>query len=253
MMIEVKGLCKSFGDLEVLKNLDLSIDKGQTLVIMGRSGCGKSVLLKHLIGITEPDSGDIRVQGTSIVGVSEKDCRETVKSMGMLFQGGALFDSMNIFENVSFFLREHGELGTGQHLNDSEMRDRVAEALSMVALEGVEKKMPSDLSGGMRKRAALARIIIYRPHILLYDEPTTGLDPVTAMQINELIMQIQEELKATSIVVTHDIQSALKIADSMAFHVEGRLKYVAKKDDFIHIDDPMIQDFFHNALSQKVD
>jgi phospholipid/cholesterol/gamma-HCH transport system ATP-binding protein len=162
--------------------------------------------------------------------------------MGMLFQSAALFDSMNVRDNTGFYLRQH------ERLTSKELDRRVAEALDVVGLAGTQDKMPSDLSGGMRKRAALARLIIYRPQILLYDEPTTGLDPVTAMQINQLINQIQDELKATSIVVTHDIRSALEVGDRLAFHDNGKIEEVAPKDEFLKIDNPDLQAFFANAV-----
>jgi phospholipid/cholesterol/gamma-HCH transport system ATP-binding protein len=164
--------------------------------------------------------------------------------MGMLFQGAALFDSMNVGENTAFYLRQHPESA----LSESEIHDRVAESLKMVGLSDTQKKMPSELSGGMRKRAALARLIVYRPQIILYDEPTTGLDPITSMQINDLINQTKQELKATSIVVTHDIRSALEIGDRLAFHNDGKIAQIAPKKEFLQLDDPILHDFFKNAV-----
>jgi phospholipid/cholesterol/gamma-HCH transport system ATP-binding protein len=171
------------------------------------------------------------------------------KNSGMLFQGAALFDSMNVGENTAFYLRQHET----KKMSEKEIQNRVAEALKMVGLEGTQKKMPSELSGGMRKRAALARLIVYRPNIVLYDEPTTGLDPVTSMQINELINKTQEELKATSIVVTHDIRSAFTVGDRFAFHDEGKIVVIANKQDFLKSEDPRLKAFFENAiLTQKI-
>lgn len=241
-MIEVEDLWKSYGSLQVLKGLALTVNTGETLVILGRSGVGKSVLLRQIIGIEFPDKGHVEVNGKNLSTMSHKERDAETKQMGMLFQGAALFDSMNVGENTAFYLRQHES-----HLPKSEIQDRVAETLSLVGLEGTQKKMPSDLSGGMRKRAALARVIIYRPRIVLYDEPTTGLDPITAMQINSLINKTQEELKATNIVVTHDIRSALEIGDRLAFHHDGKIAQIAPRSEFFDIDDPIIQQFFNNA------
>ena len=248
-MIEIEDLCKCFGDHFVLQGLNLEVKTGETLVILGASGVGKSVLLKIIIGITRPDKGDIRVNGTSISTLGGKERYVAIRRMGMLFQGDALFDSMNIEENIAFFLKEHGPLDNRKKYTTSEIRDRVNEALQMVGLDGTQKKMPSELSGGMRKRAALARLIVYRPKYLLYDEPTTGLDPMTAMRINDLILKTQEELQATSIVVTHDIVSALYIGDRLALHKDGQIAYIDKPDPFLEIDDPMIM-FFKQTLLQ---
>lgn len=241
-MIRIRNLCKSYGKLQVLKNLNLDINEGETLVILGRSGIGKSVLLRQIIGIEEPDSGSIEIDGQHFSKMSPKERKVLTLQMGMLFQGGALFDSMTVGENVAFYLRQHNS-----DLREDEVQRRVAEALEMVDLKGVQEKMPSDLSGGMRKRAALARVIVYRPHIVLYDEPTTGLDPITSMQINELIIRTKKELKSTSVVVTHDIKSALEVGDCIAFQSNMCITHVAQKKDFLKIDDPQIHAFFENA------
>lgn len=242
-MISVNDVWKSYGSLQVLKGLSLNIMPGETLVILGRSGVGKSVLLRQIIGIDRPDKGTININGECVSSMSQHQRFESVKSMGMLFQGSALFDSMTVGENIAFYLRQHE-----QELKEKDIQQRVDEALNMVGLEGVQEKMPSDLSGGMRKRAALARLIVYRPHIILYDEPTTGLDPVTSMQINELINKTQTELKATSIVVTHDIRSAMEVGDRLAFHNEGKIAQIAPKEQFLQIQDPMLRAFFDNAI-----
>jgi phospholipid/cholesterol/gamma-HCH transport system ATP-binding protein len=249
-MIEIRDLWKYYGSHPVLKGLNLDVKEGETLVILGRSGVGKSVLLRHIIGIEKPDRGTIRVDTVPLSELPKNELYEAVKNMGMLFQGSALFDSMNIGENTAFYLKQHGDPATGRPYPPEVVEQKVAEALKMVGLEGIEKKMPSDLSGGMRKRAGLARVIVYRPKILLYDEPTTGLDPITAQQINELIVQTQTELHGTSIVVTHDINSALYIADRMALHCDGQIIHVAEPDVFMQIDDPIIQ-FLRESLTPK--
>lgn len=243
VIISVRDLWKSYGPLQVQKGLDLDVYEGETIVVLGRSGVGKSVLLRQIIGIEKPDKGTIEF------GTIEENKKALKKgpqtSIGMLFQGSALFDSLTVGENTAFFLRQH------ENLPEKEIQERVKEALEMVGMQDTQKKMPSELSGGMRKRAALARLIVYRPHILLYDEPTTGLDPITAMQINELINKTKEELKSTSIVVTHDIRSSLTVGDRLAFHHDGKIAHVAPKEEFFKIKDPLIQSFFDNAAVRE--
>ncbi len=241
-MIIVRNLWKRYGKLQVLKGLELDVNDGETVVILGRSGVGKSVLLRQLIGIEKPDDGYVEVNGIRVTHINLNANVEVMRHMGMLFQSSALFDSMPIGDNVSFYLKQHYP-----KLSPEEVKERVSHALDLVGLAGTEEKMPSDLSGGMRKRAALARVIVYRPSLILYDEPTTGLDPITAMQINELINKTKKELNATSIVVTHDMRSALEVGDRLAFHHEGKILHIAPKDEFLKIDDPLLHAFFKNA------
>jgi phospholipid/cholesterol/gamma-HCH transport system ATP-binding protein len=251
-MIKVHNLWKRFGKVEVLKGLNLEVKNGETLVILGRSGVGKSVLLKHIIGIEQADQGYIEVDDVRIDGLKGNELYQALSHMGMLFQGAALFDSMNIQENTAFYLRQHADPRSKRFLTEKEIIERVDAALHMVGLDGVKSMMPADLSGGMRKRAALARLIVYRPKILLYDEPTTGLDPITAMHINDLIVKTQKELNGTSIVVTHDLRSALEVGDRIALHHEGVIKHLAPKEDFPNIADPLVSTFFENVSIDKV-
>jgi phospholipid/cholesterol/gamma-HCH transport system ATP-binding protein len=248
-MIQIRDLWKRFGKLQVLAGMNLDIQEGETLVILGPSGIGKSVLLKHIIGLLKPDGGTIDVNNVRITDLSGPDLFKAVQDMGMLFQGSALFDSMNVEDNIAFYLREHGEPQTRKKFTKKEIEDRVSHALDLVGLQGTQKKMPSELSGGMRKRAALARLIVYRPKIVLYDEPTTGLDPIIAMQINELIVKTKEELKATSIVVTHDMFSALYVGDRLALIRDGKIAHISDPDNFLKIDDPLIK-FLYCTISQ---
>lgn len=251
-MIRIRDLWKKYGSVDVLRGLTLEVKRGEILVILGRSGVGKSVLLRHIIGIEKPDRGTIEVDGVLLSELKKNQIYSAVKNMGMLFQGSALFDSMTIEENTAFYLKQHGDPATGGKPFPPEViEEKVKEALAMVGLEGTENKLPSDLSGGMRKRAGLARLIVYRPSILLYDEPTTGLDPITAQQINELIVKTQSELKGTSIVVTHDINSALFMADRLALHRDGQIVHVAEPEAFMSIDDPIIHFLRENQSSKQ--
>lgn len=248
-MIKICDLWKRFGKLQVLAGMNLEILDGETIVILGPSGIGKSVLLKHIIGLLKPDQGTIDIDNVRITDLYGPDLLKAIQHMGMLFQGGALFDSMNVEENVGFYLTEHGDPETGKKCTKKEVEERVTHALELVGMQDTQKKMPSELSGGMRKRAALARLIVYRPKIVLYDEPTTGLDPIMAMQINELIVKTKEELKATSIVVTHDMFSALYVGDRLALIRDGKIAHIADPDTFLKIDDPLIK-FLYCTISQ---
>lgn len=216
-MIESRGVTKSFGDKAVLNGVDMTIQSGESLVIIGQSGCGKSVFLKHLVGLMDPDSGEIIVDGDQISHAKRADVYRIRMKFGVLFQSAALFDSMTVAQNIGLGLVEHTTM------TKREIETRVAECLDMVSLSGIQKLYPSELSGGMRKRVGLARAISMKPQYILYDEPTTGLDPITADSINDLIIRMQEELKVTSIIVTHDMVSAFKIADRIVMLHLGRV------------------------------
>lgn len=216
-MIEIKNLYKTFDQVQVLNGLDLSVKDGEIKVIIGRSGAGKSVLLKAIVGILRPDKGSIRINGVEVVGLPDREYDAVRKNIGLVFQGGALFDSLNVGENVGFVLDEFSRM------KPSEKRDRVAHTLSLVGLKGIENLMPAQLSGGMKKRVSLARVLCMEPQILLYDEPTSEVDPITADAINRLIVEMSRKLKVTSIVVTHDMNSAYKVADSIAMFYHGQV------------------------------
>lgn len=242
-MIEVKNVVKSFNGRVVLNQLNLGVQKGETLVIIGRSGCGKSVLLKHIIGILKPDSGEIVVDGVGISALPPKNLNQMRMRFGMVFQGAALFDSMTVGENVGFMLTEHTEL------SEKAVRERVEESLELVGLKGIQDLKPSELSGGMKKRVALARAICIRPEIVLYDEPTTGLDPIMADAINDLITQLHDKLKVTSIAVTHDMISAYKIGTRIAMMYQGQIIQIGAPDDIRNTRDPVVRQFITGSAS----
>jgi phospholipid/cholesterol/gamma-HCH transport system ATP-binding protein len=236
-MIEVQDLHKRLGPQEVLRGVDMIVRKGETCVVLGRSGCGKSVLLKHLIGLMQPTSGTVIIDGQPISNLPERKLLEVRRKVGMLFQSAALFDSMTVEQNLAFPLREQG-------IKDANViRERVMEALDMVELLGSEKKMPDKLSGGMRKRVGLARTIVGRPQCLLYDEPTTGLDPITSDSINHLIRRLQNRLHVTSVVVTHDMKTAFHCADDVVFLHEGKVYFNGPVTEMQASGDPVITDF----------
>ena len=233
----VRDLCKSFGSNHVLQGLNLEVNRGEDIVVIGGSGTGKSVLIKCIIGLLKPDRGTIYIDGEEITYYNEAKLNEIRKKFGMLFQFGALFDSMPVCENVGFGLKQH------TNLKDDEIRDIVAEKLAMVGLKGVEYLMPSELSGGMKKRVSLARAIAMEPEILLYDEPTTGLDPIMADVINELIIQLREKLRVTSIAITHDMKSAYKIGDRIAMLYKGKIIEVGTPDEIKNSKNEIVQQF----------
>ncbi len=237
-MIVIEDLHKSFGGNKVLRGLDLTINKGEALTIIGRSGCGKSVLLKHIIGLLKPDQGTVTVEGYNINKIKEKDLYELRKKFGFLFQGAALFDSMTVGENVSLPLIEGNTKYT-----QTEIDKAVAEKLELVALPGIEKLKPAELSGGMRKRVGLARALITNPEYILYDEPTTGLDPIMSESIDNLIKDLSEKLKVTSIIVTHDMISVNIVAERVAMAHEGKIYFTGTPQELLDSDDEIIQDF----------
>ncbi len=236
-MIAVRGLTKRIGAQEILRGVDLEVAPGETLVIIGRSGGGKSVLLKNLLGLMLPNEGEIHIDGQNIIGMSERQLAAIRRKVGILFQGGALFDSMTVEENIAFPLREAG-------LRDSKLiQQKIGEMLDVIELQGQEKKLPVNLSGGMKKRVGLARAIINRPSCILYDEPTSGLDPVVSDSINRLIRRLQERYHVTSVVVTHDMKSAYDVGDHIAYLHQGRIYFHGTPEEIQTSSDPIIQDF----------
>jgi len=244
-VIRLVNLNKSFKSQRVLKDLNLTIPSGKTTVIIGRSGGGKSVLLKHIIGLIRPNSGEIWIDDEELNQLRERDLYRIRKRFGMLFQEGALFDSMSVGENVAFPLREH------QDLKQSQISEKVAEKLALVGLTGIEEKMPSELSGGMRKRVALARAIALEPDILLFDEPTTGLDPIMTASIDHLIMETQKRFQMTCVVISHDIQSVFRIAHNIAMLYDGKIIEEGTPEDFRRSANIVVQDFLQGRVNEQ--
>ena len=240
-MIELQGVWKRLGAKDVLRGVDLTVRQGESVVIIGRSGTGKSVLLKHVVGLIGPDRGSVRVNGMDVPSLSSAELLDLRRQMGMLFQGGALFDSLTIGENIGLPLREHTKMPEAQ------VEMVVREKLRLVGLEGSEGMSPSNLSGGMKKRAALARALALNPKVMLYDEPTTGLDPITADLINRLIRRLQERLGIASIAVTHDMRSAYHIADHIAMIHEGRIHAVGTPAEIQATRDPAVRQFIEGS------
>jgi phospholipid/cholesterol/gamma-HCH transport system ATP-binding protein len=236
-MIEVRNLKKSFGPQPILDGVSFEIQEGESLVIVGRSGGGKSVLLKHIIGLLQPDAGAVVIDGEDITHLDERNLIRVRSKFGMVFQGAALFDSLTVAENVSFALRRE------KNLTEKEIARKVAEVLDMVELPGVEKKKPSELSGGMRKRVGLARAIIYQPRIVLYDEPTTGLDPIVSDSIDKLIIRVTECLKVTTIVVTHDMRSARRVGHRLVMLHNKKIYANGSPEDIFASTDPVVRQF----------
>jgi len=236
-MIELIDLHKSFNDRYVLRGVNLKVEKGESVVVIGGSGSGKSVLLKHIIGLLRPDRGAVLVDSADLSQLDEEGLNNIRKKFGMLFQASALFDSMTVWENVGFGLKRH------TRLPEEEIKEIAIRKLNMVGLVGVEDQMPSSLSGGMRKRVGLARAIAMKPEILLYDEPTTGLDPIMADAINDLIIKMREELDVTSVTITHDMKSAYKIADTIAMLYNGVIVAKGSPGEIENAADPVVRQF----------
>ncbi|HEV7488347.1 MAG TPA: ABC transporter ATP-binding protein [Thermoanaerobaculia bacterium] len=237
LFVEFRDVNKAYGNKQVLRGADLKVYRGEVLVILGGSGSGKSVTLRHMLGLEAPDSGRVIVEDEDITDHPEEELYRVRKKFGMLFQSGALFDSMNVFENVAFPLREHAEM------SEDEIARAVKEKLGLVNLPNTEHLMPVDLSGGMRKRVGLARSIVLDPKMILYDEPTTGLDPITSQKINELIIDLQSKLNVTSVVVTHDIQSAFSVGDRIAFLNKGVFEWVGTMEEARVSEHPVLREF----------
>jgi len=244
--VEFEDVHKAFGDKKVLDGITFEIRRGETMVVLGGSGSGKSVLIRHIIGLHRPDRGHVIVDGDDIVDYDEEELIPVRKKVAMLFQGGALFDSMNVLDNIAYGLREHTDMA------DEAIREVVRRKLALVGLGGVEELMPSELSGGMKKRVALARSIAMDPQCILYDEPTTGLDPVTATTINELIRNLQRGLQVTSVVVTHDIASAFFVGDRIAYLFEGHMHFVGTVEEARTAREPRLRHFLSGGREGSV-
>lgn len=244
-MIEVSQIKKSFGDQVVLNSVSFSVKEGESVAIIGRSGTGKSVLIKHLVGLLSPDEGSVRVDGQDLVGMTERQLLGVRQKFGMLFQSAALFDSMSVHDNIAFPLRRSGVTG------NAEIDRRVEEVLGLVELPGVGGKMPSELSGGMQKRVGLARAIVHRPQIILYDEPTTGLDPVVADSIDQLMMRVRDHYKVTSIVITHDMRCARRMGQRIIYLRDGQVYLDALADEVFNSNDPQVARFIRGEADLK--
>jgi len=244
-VIELQAIHKSFGDHVVLNEVSFRVEAGESVAIIGRSGTGKSVLLKHLVGLLMPDAGGVSVDGAVLNGMSERELLTVRQQFGMLFQSAALFDSMTVADNIAFPLHRAGVV------DESEIAARVAEMLRLVELPGVEAKMPSELSGGMRKRVGLARAIVHRPAVVLYDEPTTGLDPVVSDSIDQLMMRVRDEFNITSIAVTHDMRCARRMGQRIIYLREGQLYLDASGDEVFNSTDTVVSRFIKGEADLK--
>ncbi|MEW6570677.1 MAG: ABC transporter ATP-binding protein [Nitrospirota bacterium] len=245
-VIEIINLHKSFGTHQVLRGVDLRVEKGESMVVIGGSGSGKSVLLKHIIGILRADEGRVLIDGIDISTLNEKELYEIRKKFGMLFQMSALFDSMSVWENVSFALIRH------RKLKGKKAKEVATEKLRLVGLTGVEDLMPAELSGGMKKRVGLARAIAHEPEILLYDEPTTGLDPILGDAINDLIVEMKKRLSVTSVAITHDMKSAYKIADRIAMLYDGKIIEAGTPDEIMNTQNPVVRQFITGSATGPI-
>jgi len=241
-LFEVRRLVKSFGRHTVLDGLDLDIVAGEVVTIIGESGSGKSILLKAMMGLIEVDAGIIRFDGENVAGQNERDWTKTRRRIGMLFQESALFDSLNVYENVGYALREQTEM------TEKEIESRVGETLALVGLPGIEAMSPSDLSGGMRKRVALARAVAVRPQVVFYDEPAEGLDPINVTRVNRLLLGLKDNLKVTSVVVTHNLKAAFAISDRLALIHDGTVAATGTPSAFLESEDPVIREFIGDRM-----
>ena len=246
-MIDIRGLYKSFGTRKIFTGLDLHIEKGETHVVIGRSGEGKSVLLKHIIGLMIPDAGEIRIEGEILDYRQPKSVEQIRQRVGMLFQGAALFDSLNVAENVGFSLREH------LYWDNRRIARRVEECLQAVNLPGIGSKLPAELSGGMKKRVGLARVLASQPQVVLYDEPTTGLDPINSDVINDLIIKMRDEHGVTGVVITHDIHSAYKVADRISMFYKGIIIFTGTPEEARRTDNPYVRQFLEGRSHGPVE
>ncbi|HYH94452.1 ABC transporter ATP-binding protein [Hyalangium sp.] len=244
-MIEVRGLCKSFGDQEVLRGVDLVVEEGTTCVLMGVSGSGKTVLMKHLVGLMQPDQGTVKIDGEDIVQLDEAGLDRLRRKLGILFQANALFDSLTVFDNVAFPLRERTKM------SEAEIREAVSKSLAVVGLTHAAQRFPGELSGGMQKRVGFARAAILQPHILLYDDPTAGLDPLTTASVNEVIFTGKQQLGATSLVISPDVASAFKVGDTLALMHEGRVVEMGPPEEFRRSEHPAVKAFLHTWLQRQ--
>ena len=244
-IISLQGISKSFGDVQALTDVSIDVPRGRTTVVLGPSGCGKSVMLKHIIGLLRPDAGIVEFDGRRIDRLGERDLVDIRTRVGFLFQQGALFDSMTVGQNIAFPLRQHTDLSVQQR------RERVDRMLDLVGVPGTANRMPAELSGGQQKRIALARAVILEPDVVLYDEPTTGLDPIRADVIAQLIIRLQNELALTSVVVTHDIPTAFKIADTMVMMQSGRVLLAGDPSMFKSSDDEAVRRFLDGEASPE--
>jgi phospholipid/cholesterol/gamma-HCH transport system ATP-binding protein len=235
--IEVRGVHKAFGDRVILEDVSLTVEEGETLAVIGYSGVGKSVLLKSIVRLLEPESGEVYVDGQDVKALRRDELYELRRRIGYVFQFAALFDSMSVFDNVAMGLRRI------RTMRDADIRERVSESLRLVEMEGYDDRLPAQLSGGQRKRVGLARAIATRPKYILYDEPTTGLDPVTTAVIDELIMKMARELNVTSVVVTHDMRSAYRVADRIAMLYRGTIRFIGSAAEIQRVEDPVVKGF----------
>jgi phospholipid/cholesterol/gamma-HCH transport system ATP-binding protein len=246
VMIKLENVCKSFGEKKVLDGVNLTISKGETFLIIGRSGAGKTVLLKNIIGLLRPETGKIFIDNIETTKLNKKDLEKVRYQFGLVFQSSALFDFLTIEENVGFFLYQH------TNLKKIEIRKKVKETLALVGLEGIEDMYPYQLSGGMKKRVAIARAVVYNPKIIIYDEPTTGIDPIAVDKVVSLIEDLHRRLAITSLVVTHDLEVGLKISERIAFLLGGKIIFQGKKEELEGTNDPRVMQFLNGSSTGPI-